>query len=216
MFSGKDYVADTAQLQKLTVATPMYQIVEYLTGFNRQNGANVPGMRRMWQTIGQWGWGNTDVEYPMTPERALACHMIRALGEHMAPEFDWVDWTEFGNRKDFWVNILLQRIDQVQLTPGKIGVAMTSCRFNHEIDPLKAAGFDHYLVMCSEETRQERMAAAGYVQKPEEAADTSERLAKELETCMPPYYIIWNDHRPKPDATMLTVAEFVEKINPSI
>ena len=70
------------------------------------------------------------------------------------------------------------------------------------------------MVNCYHETRQERMAAAGYVPKAAEASDASEQLAKELETQMPPYHIIWNDHRPRPSADMISVAEFVRKVTP--
>lgn len=213
MFAGKDFVADTAKLKKLTVATPIYQLAKYLTGYGRADGANVPGMRRLWQQLGQWGWGGMTDEYPMTPERALMTERIRSQnsGVPMTEDYLHVDWAEYGKRQDFWINILLTDINTLQFSDHEDynGIAMTSCRFKHEIEPLKANGFSHYLVMCSEKTRTARMAAAGYVPKSAEANDVSEQLAVELETTMEPYHIIWNDTEPKPCADMLTVPEFM-------
>ena len=101
MFAGKDFVADTAHLKKLTVATPIYQIGKYLTGYGREDGAKVPGMRRLWQQLGQWGWGSVSEEYPITPERVLMCERIRNQAfpvTNMTTDYTWVDWSEYGQQ----------------------------------------------------------------------------------------------------------------------
>ncbi len=237
MHSGKDFVAKTAGLGIIGFADPIYEIVKYYTGTADKS---VPGIRKMMQYVGQVGWGCVSETYPFTPERATLTEQIRINGGMMSEDFQFVNWEQYGRRQDFWVNILLQRLGLrpvptfVKRVPefgqeGEIlltrtsqinnalvpeNVAVTNVRFDHELEPLAGAGFQHYHVMCSEETRQRRMREAGYVVKAEEQNDTSEALAKRLDTEMPEEWVIWNDDAPVPPGKgYLIMADFLHKVS---
>lgn len=216
--AGKDYIAQLCNYPIVGFADPIYKVVFHLTGTRDKT---VPGVRDMMQKLGQWGWGHIDEKYPWTPERALTIRYIRQLhadwkenirigGQTPHPfgdEFAFVDWFQYGARhpnKDFWVKILLARVDNMDR------VANVNTRFEHELEPLRDNGFEHYHVMCSEETRRERMGE-------KEAAnlntlnDKSEQFALWCNENMPQYRTIWNDHRPMPcDKHYMTVEQFVE------
>jgi hypothetical protein len=224
MFSGKDYVAEQAKLKPLSVAKPIYELVEYFTGYTRKN-PEVPGIRRLWQQIGQWGWGDISDKTPLTIERVLMTSQIRMMGGHMTKSFKWVDWERYGQRKDFWINICLSALRQELLdidnnqsvfdtnSPGG-RYAITNARFHHEVTPLKEFGFQTYHVLCSEATRQERMALKGYKQSALEANDISEQMAKDLMSTVNDDHVIWSDHRDMPEGHLYwTVAEFCNMTN---
>ena len=210
MFSGKDFVADTAKLKKLTVAGPIYELAKSLTGVGRDQ-PNTPGLRALWQSIGQWGWGSISAQYPLTAERALLTRDIRNHGHEMAPSYAWVEWHKYGTRKDFWIATMLHdlaaRPDED--FEGYNGVVMSSTRFRHELEPLKANGFEHYLVACHEDTRRARMAAAGCNYSERELNDESERMSLDLLTELPRHRIIWNDDWTNMPEGALTIQEFV-------
>lgn len=151
----------------------------------------------------------------------------------------WDTFLDFGREKEFWINILIYRLKQLlqhqqqciewlkaegstakqhlALQPDAVAHAsrplnlcVSSVRYEHELSPLKHHGFEHYLVMCSEETRQERMKAKGYQPNLQDANDISESLARKLATTLPDNQIIWNDHRPMPEGKSYhLLADFV-------
>lgn len=196
MFAGKDYVADQAGLKKLSMSRPMTALAEHLTGYSRED-SHIPGLRRMWQQLGQWGWGAVSEQYPVTAERSLLTKYVQEHGRSVVPGFEHVDWSQYGKVKSFWIDILLK---DIQATPVPAsGYAIVNIRFDHELHPARCHGFQLFHVACSEETRQERMAAKGYVQTKTEAADASEMLAHTMAAELPDHQIIWNDHRPMPE-----------------
>jgi len=229
MFSGKDFVAEKAGFTPLSVASPIYELVEYLTGFTRAN-PEVPGVRRMWQQIGQWGWGDVSEGSPMSVDRALLTSQIRMMGARMTENFKWVDWTKYGRKKTFWIDVLLSELqcrileanatslfDSIEPTrPARY--AITNCRFEHEFIPLKKFGFAVFHVLCSEETRQERMLTKGYKQSAVEANDISEQLAKDIMKTIPDTLVIWSDDkRPVPEGKCyLTVDAFCEYVGGNV
>lgn len=196
MFAGKDYVAQQLGLTIVGFADPLYEMSEY---FNGTRDKSVPGVRRFLQQAGQWGWGCVNEQNPHSMERAVFVQQVRRFGKDVTQNFKWVDWSEYGKRKDFWVNILLTRMGLVDSEfdirgrPPFRNIAITNVRFDHELQPLRKASFQHYHVMCSERTRQARMEAKGYTWKPAELADTSEQLALRMPNDLPPNRIIWND-----------------------
>ncbi len=211
MFVGKDFVAKYARLTVFGFADPIYELCEH---FNGTRDKSVPGIRRWMQCVGQWGWGCVDSEYEHSPERAVFGELVRRFGKDMTKNFKWVNWSEFGRRQDFWVNVLLTKLglkgenqrrngqmhlfDKAIDAPG-YNVAVTNARFPHELTPIKASGFTHMHVRCSEETRRERMEKAGYSYRPVEAADKSEHMSLQFNNDMPDESVIWNDHRAMPE-----------------
>ncbi len=220
MFAGKDFVANYAKLNVFGFADPIYDLSDH---FNGTHDKSIPGIRRWMQLVGQWGWGCVSEEYLFNVERGILTDLIRRFGGQMTRRFVWVDWSEYGKRKDFWVNILLSRLGinnkarrsgQMPLFdsgyPESLQVAITNARFDHELNPLANAGFDHFHVRCSEETRAERMVKAGYQVKPTDATDHSEHMAIRLNADMPDRRVIWNDHRPMPEGRrFLTLDQFL-------
>lgn len=211
-YSGKDHVAQECGMIILGFADPIYLLVEGLCGTSDKS---VPGIRRMMQLIGQWGWGCISEEYPWTPERAMLTQQIRESGatflcrSSKTQPFPWISWSSFGTRKDFWVRILLDRIELTSTPDNTTIHGVTNVRFDHELKPLQEAGFDHFHVRCSPETRLERMTAKGYKPNYQESNDPSEALAARLDIEMPDHMVIWNDHRPMPiGKNYLTLEQF--------
>lgn len=222
MFAGKDFIAKSAGLAIKGFADPIYQLSDF---FNGTSDKSVPGVRKFLQQIGQWGWGCVSHEYPHNSERASITRAIRAHGKDMTRDFKWVDWTEYGLRQDFWVNIALTRLGltdsiahngQTFLFPTPFrsepyNLAITNSRFDHELKPCRQAGFNHFHVRCSENTRRVRMEMAGYNLRPEDDNDASEAMAKRLDMDMPEHQVIWNDTEPMPAGKRyIMTAEFVD------
>ncbi len=182
--TGKNWVAEFCGYPILGFSDPIYKIVEHFCGTYDKN---VPGVRSLMQKIGQWGWGKIDDDYPWTVER-------------FGMDFEWVNWTEFGKRNDFWVNIMLTRARHFDK------VAVVNVRFEHEIVPLVENDFVHYHVMCSEKTRKERMKKEKFSKAT--LNDASEHFALQCNKSLPPSRIIWNDTRPMPKKRFLTVSDF--------
>lgn len=221
MFAGKDFVAKWAGLQVHGFSDPIYELCEY---FNNTRDKSAPGVRRWMQLIGQWGWGCVTEEYAFSPERSAFVEAVRHGGAHMTKNFGWVDWSEFGLRQDFWVHILLGKLKltgsaktdaQLRLawdTREPFNIAVTNSRFEHELQPLRNAGFEHFHVRCSEATRRERMAKAGYKTNDKESFDIGEQMALRFNDKMPDHRVVWNDAEPMPeDRNYLTPDQFVEQ-----
>lgn len=225
MFAGKDFVAEAAGLTRLSLAAPIYDVVEHYTGYSRAH-PNVPGVRRLWQLIGQWGWGAITEEYNFSPERIAVTHQIREYGHTMSQQFSWVDWREYGKRKDFWVRILVESLKDKESKSAPVAAlfpeehpdkttgaryAITNLRFDHEFEPLTHVGFKHFHILCSDTTRTLRMLNAGCVINEKEQNDASEQLAKRMAVETPERQVIWNDDLPIPQGKkFLTVADFVK------
>jgi hypothetical protein len=199
---GKDFVANACGFRVLSIAKPMYNICSYFFGSCDKTRAD---HREFLQTIGRWGWGYSDAgEYPVTPERAVFCDMMRRHGREISGLWNVdIDWSLFGLRKDFWIQILLKTFNNENM------IAVTNVRYEHEVTPLVKAGFSRYLVCASEETRARRN--GGLIPKTV-ASDLSERFADHLEKEYPDDKIIWNDDAPMPTGhRYLLLQEFVLK-----
>lgn len=244
MLAGKDFVAAQCGARCFNPADPIYILAQRILGTADKSA---PGVRRFMQLVGQWGWGCVTQDYPHTVERALFIDKLRYMGL----EGGWMPFPDqtgmpmdalldFGRSTDFWINIVLHRMEQVitnqkhrqewlqsggekaqeylaqrpnalEQSRRPLNLCVSSVRYEHELAPLKAAGFVHLLVMCSEETRRERMAAKGYTSSATEVVDISEQLARQLATTLDDRHIIWNDHRPRPEGKdYLSVEEFVK------
>lgn len=218
MFAGKDFVANAAGLRFIGFADPIYQLCKTLIGSSDKSKA---GVRTWLQKLGQWGWGCVSDAYPLDVERTRVVHFIRQHGAELTVDFKWVNWEEYGQRQDFWVNILLQRLQDSPTTsisfpavaPHRLCV--TNARFTHELQPLLRAGFKHYHVMCSENTRQTRMLMKGYDYRAREDEDASEKLAKVFDRTLPDSSIIWNDNlEPMPeDRAYMPLTEFLDRVS---
>lgn len=217
MFAGKDFVAKAVNSNIRGFADPIYQISDH---FNGTSDKSVPGVRSFLQRVGQWGWGFVSEEYPHTVERAMFTKHMRERGHEVTADFGWVNWAEYGKRKDFWVNILLHRLGLVKERVGvpvddttNRMVAVTNARFYHELEPMRAAGFDHFHVVCSQETREERMRNAGYAIRRDEQLDTSEHMAMQFDQEIGDNQIVWNDHRPMPRTrNFMTIHDFRQRL----
>jgi imidazoleglycerol phosphate dehydratase HisB len=202
LFSGKDYVAEAAGLVPISFAEPMYKICEYLFGFCDKT---LPDHRAFLQTIGQWGWGCHDSEKaPHNVVRGAFILLMRRFGSAITSMSE-IKWDRFGKDKTFWVDALLSR---VRNSYSDTDLAVTNCRFPHELGPLKEAGFKHFLVRCSEKTR---IARHGGPIPDKNNFDISEQMARDLASTMRDDHIIWNDDNPIPAVySYLTVEEFVK------
>jgi len=207
MRSGKDYVADQLGLTKLGFADPMYGVAQRLVG---SSDKNVPGMRDLLRYIGQVGWGHFDGDrYRATVERGLLCDWCRRNGFQASQMGTPEMWQSFGLRKTFWVDILLERIRLLEYSDREIpGFAVVNVRFDHELEPLREAGFDHYHIVCREETRRMRMGS----EDRKTVDDKSEEMAARFDVELFPEKKIWNDDGEPPEAGMLSVEQLAEKL----
>ncbi len=197
--SGKDYVAEKIGYKTISFAEPLYALCAYFFGVCDKNN---PDHRKFLQYVGQIGWGARHWKnYPDTIERATLTGFLRREGHSIYPHRDW---GSFGIRKDFWVTDLLDRLYNRH---NNDNVVVTNVRFEHEIVPMRDAGFQHYLVLCSEETRRERY--GGRI-PPEIDNDKSEEFARELVNTIADEHVIWNDTREPVPArkNYLTVEQF--------
>ena len=199
---GKDYVAEKAGYEIVSIAEPMYRVCESLFGSCNKKRED---HRRFLQQLGQLGWGCPTAVHDL--QTAAIIFMMRTHGASLSGYWN-VAWHEFGTRADFWIGIALDTIANTDLADKK--VAITNARFKHEIDPLKKAGFEHYLVACTYEVRSSRN--GGTISELVNQ-DVSEQYAKELIATMDPKKIIWND--PGPDVfgrKFLSVDRFVSLV----
>ena len=205
--SGKDYVAERAGYLVLSFAEPMYAIAKYYFGHCDKTN---PDIRKFLQNVGQWGWGFYDEDKcPYTPARAAVTHQLRRDG-HRISGTSAPSWLEYGRKKTFWVDALLFELGPIGKFANRRNgrFAVTNCRFEHELKPLQEAGFEHYLVLCTKESRINRNGAPISREVDE---DFSEQFARDLLLTLPPDRIIWNDSVEScPNPEYLTVHEFVK------
>jgi len=135
-----------------------------------------------------WGDGAVDPKTPVTPARLMFIAFVRERG-----------WTGFGQR-GFWQQQLLKR---VETATG--GAAVTTCTTNEMLTDLKAAGFAHFHIACSNQTLPTRKRRQG-------ANDTlatafTNQLIREVSmrpagSTLP---CVWNDSVPAPSPRFLTL-----------
>lgn len=223
---GKDFVANKIGAKIFGFSDPMYLVASYLTGVEVTSNKNkdLPGMRDLLQKIGQWGKNDVNDKYPYTPARAVFCYVVRSLGIRGA--FDTsVDWEKFGVDPDLWLKACEKRINAFIAAQGNTGrVAITNARFKNELEHFRARSeWDHWHVMCSAETWQERLAKKGLTPESKELQDMSEKLALALNrdvinklnarTSNNKLRVIWNDTRPSPSLRLYTTAQFLQELS---
>lgn len=223
--SGKDYVAAALNAKIFGFAEPLYALQDHFFGTHAVTDPkqkDIPGARQFLQTVGQWGWGALNDKYPLTPARAVFNTMIRSLGAAgVFPAHLQVDWESFGRDKEIWVKAAFRRIDDfMAANPGQ-RVAIVNARFQHEFNPLKEAGFEHYHIMCSHKTWAERLAKANLTDKSPAVTDISESLAHALDQNVikqisaqksgPMLKAIWNDSTQAPSQRLYTLPNFLQE-----
>lgn len=212
---GKDYCAAAAGYNIVGFADPMYALANHFfgTAVSATEGKDAPGMRTFLQTVGQWGRGDVNAEYPYTPLRAIFITMIRSLSAAGALP-DSKSWEKFGYQ-DFWVDRL---IDRTASAPGRL--AVTNCRFENEFSRLKNQGWQHWHIIANPNTWTARLAAKKLTPQSPECNNMSEALAKKLDANVvkilstertgPKLRVIWNDPAVKCPSTRLhTLDEFL-------
>lgn len=201
--SGKDWIAERICYTPVSFAEPLYAICKYCFGSCDKNN---PRHRKFLQFLGQAGWGCHDDQHcPDDLHKAALTILLRREGPAI---WNHKNWDDFGRCSAFWVSDLLDRVENFHAHDK---VVVTNVRFPHELEPMKAEGFEHYLVMCSERTRRERYwndPAKSGIPIPEAIDfDTSEAMARALVETMPSNRIIWNDHRKVPKGAAYLLAE---------
>jgi hypothetical protein len=237
---GKDYVAEACGGEILGFADPFYRIVETLHG-KQGNKDEVPGLRELYQKIGQWGRGVVKESYPLTPERAIFTAFIRAHGHQLTNHP--VQWETYGTNPDIWVHSLLalsQRLagEHIQnsmdfdeggkaigeaVDPAQFPVQfVTNVRFENEHKILRQSGFDHFHVLCSDSTYNERLRDANIAPDSPRLRDYSEQFARQFDAAVASTLrthetgkklkVIWNDSRQIPSPRLFTVEEFKQYV----
>ena len=188
--SGKNHVAQTLGLPEFGFADPIKAYVDPYCPV----GTDKNFRRRAYQEFGQWGRGNTGA--PMTAERMVGVQLARLHGADRTQMGHHATWQLFGADKDFWVDLLLDRVHDHD------AVAVCDARFPNELTKLQAARFVHVHVMCSRETRMER---AGDSFDPKADEHISEAMARDLDyraqrpgSTDDEMIVVWNDHRLPP------------------
>ena len=206
MRAGKDHVAKTCGYKIVSFSQPIYWLLEAYCGTSDKR---YPGIREMMQKVGQWGWGSVSQQYPITFERIGFTNWVRfKLHDYHGayPSLSGINWFQYGNQKDFWVRILLDRVAKLSPTEK---VAVVNVRFDHELAPLRDAGFSHYHVYCEESTRRSRFGDEPFNES--EQLDESELFAVQQKVLLPDDRVIWNDHNPVPPGkAYITIGQFIE------
>jgi hypothetical protein len=210
---GKDYVAQAAGATLIGFADPLYKVVEHAFG---KCDKDVPGTRKLLQQLGQWGRNVINEQYPLTAERALFCAWMRGTMPKVLPPELRVDWASFGRDPNIWVKSLLERAEDMEV-PRLLVV--TNVRFPSDLKPLGDAGFEHFHVVCSQPTYQQRLKLAGLKADAPVLKDMSEQLAQQMDLNVakalrtqprgPKMKVIWSDSAPIPSLRLFSVPEFI-------
>jgi hypothetical protein len=204
MYSGKDHVAGQAGCTVVSASEPLARLARHLFGTDDKT---IPSIRQFMTTVGQWGWGAQDRHgSPYTCERALFAEWARQRGAEVTRLGEPAMWWQFGRRPDFWLMLMEHRLREEPEFAGVKRLAMVNCRFPHDRRALEATGWRHYLVACTDNTREQRL---GRPFTNHERNDISEVYARawsgrdsfpphlaadwEGEACLPASRVIWND-----------------------
>lgn len=212
--SGKSWLANTLSYEEISFAEPIYILAKYFFGSDKKN---LDGMRAWMQLVGQIGKNFCSKKYPVTIERATFVDNIRRNGMEIFrqyPEYNQADWSKFGTYETFWVDILIDRVTKIIKDNPEAKLAVTNVRFPFELEPLKQSGFEHFHVICTQDTRVHRIQELGEEYNIVTDTDASEQMAIELDK-RPPYgLIIWNDEFvKKPQPSFMDLDEFKKLIN---
>lgn len=154
--AGKDYVADGTGMVKHRMAEPMYQLASKIFGKPQKGDA---GFRRLLQQMGQFGRGIVNDDYPLSPERASFVMMVRSVGRNLW-DLGKIEWEKYGLDPAFWSKAVLITPPTYNPNPERsmtLNVIVNDLRFQVDRDVFEKAGFQTFLVLCTEETRNERI-----------------------------------------------------------
>jgi hypothetical protein len=215
--SGKRHVAKECGGEYLSFADPVHQVVQSLFGPDVKPGP-------LHQKIGEWGKGTIDDANPLTIERATFVLLLQKLGPELCriP----VEWHNYGKHPDLWIYSLLGHafsLSGMQSAPldapfyPEVNVWVTA-RMKNELTELRKAEFDHFHVVCSEQTWIERLRQRGINLGDQRLKHVSEMMATELdrqvyalirkEPAGSKLKVIWNDVRDCPSDRLFTLEEF--------
>jgi len=213
---GKDYCSTAAGLQVIGFADPLYYIAQHFFGgvINSTSGKDTPGMRTFLQSVGQWGRGTVNDQYPVTPARACFVTMIRSLAASgVIYGFD-VDWHSFGKDENIWLDSCLRRS---VTSDSKVGI--TNVRFSNEFKRLQSEGWQHWHVVCSVNTWRERLVTKNLTPDSSQVRDYSEQLAAGIDADLTKKIskqptgsklrVIWNDSTKPPSPRLYTLSEWL-------
>ena len=215
---GKDYCGTASGARRFGFAEPLYALLKIFFGTDNKDAY---GAREFLQKMGQWGRGTITADYPVTADRAALTTMIRAA-KSMPPEL-CVDWSQFGADDGIWAKALLKRLEPITAKEPGQRYAVTNVRFENELKLLKDAGWQHWHVMCGEETRNLRLRAAGLDPDSPAQRDLSEHVALSFDASVRKHTqqkqrgsmlrCIWDDERaPCPSARIYTLSQWLQEI----
>lgn len=184
--AGKDFVAAATGATIFGFADPLYAMRKFFFG---EVDKDKFGAREILQLFGQWGRGVVSAQYPLNASRASFTVLARRLGS--AGDFgigsgvnSWlIDWDSFGRNENIWLDGMLRRVKRYTQQHGneEKRIACVNVRFPNEHKALTESGWTHFHVMCSPQTWEERIRAAGLDPKSPAMLDTSEQMAINLD-----------------------------------
>lgn len=221
MKAGKDYVAEAAGYTIVSLAEPLYMLLDFFFGIPVAE-KDTPGARRFMQVVGTWGRGDITTKEPVTPERAIFVRMIQTLGEHDAlPMGDTVDWKSFGKDQNIWLNACIKRADAILAGDDNAKVAVVNGRFENEIKAFDQAGWARFHVMASALALKQRREKDNV--QPAALQHASEALAVHLDkgsltvaqkSGKQKINVVWNDPAAgRPSSKFYSLREFIATVN---
>jgi hypothetical protein len=213
---GKDHMAGVAGLPIEGLARPLYALANLFFAASVDANGNkdaLPGMRAFLQTVGQWGRGTINAQYPVSPARAAFIGMIRSLAGALPGNLG-VDWASFGINENIWLDAALVRI----AAAGPERISITNVRFANEFAQLTKLGWTNFHVITTPAERIERLAKRGLTPESPVLKDTSEQLSRALDNQVikqlstvrngAKMRVIWNSAAPCPSTRLWTLAEW--------
>jgi hypothetical protein len=213
---GKDHMAGVAGLPIEGLARPLYALANLFFAASVDANGNkdaLPGMRAFLQTVGQWGRGTINAQYPVSPARAAFIGMIRSLAGTLPGNLG-VDWASFGINENIWLDAALVRI----AAAGPERISITNVRFANEFAQLTKLGWTNFHVITTPAERIERLAKRGLTPESPVLKDTSEQLSRALDNQVikqlstvrngAKMRVIWNSAAPCPSTRLWTLAEW--------
>jgi hypothetical protein len=184
--SGKSTIAKQLGLIELQIQDPIVDL------YRRYFPGNEPPADFL-NTVLVWGEGLVDPKTPVTPARLLFVDLWRGLEKDLGLDFT------FGSQ-GYWQKRLVQRAAATGAP-----VAITTCTTNALLEALRADGFQHFHIACSNQTmptRKRRQGANDGL-----AVAITNQLVREVSMRPQGQQLpcIWNDTVPAPSPRFLTL-----------
>ena len=202
--SGKDWIAEKIGCQILSIAEPMYQAADHFLGTRNKD---LPYVRRFLQLVGAWGRGeNPPTEEGLPTQEVVTKEFKENYAKIVDSRFHSVKWDEFGHNKNFWIDVTVSRANEETQRNPSLKLAIVNARFQEEVDAFKNAGFVHFHVKCSNETRIKRI---GEHYDPKMELDVTEAFSAKMDKDLTGTNVLWNDDAPNPGFTL--ASEFIRE-----